>query len=127
MRCLTTWRATGITIYLENDVRLEHARQMAGHESPRTTKLYDRTKDEVTCARGGANPTVTSDSKAALARPLNRQPDSASEITRRQAPVILQRVLVEKSPLVSPLSGLGRNYAKRASPKNFYFSLRFLA
>jgi integrase len=43
-----TWRATGITIYLENDVRLEHARQMAGHESPRTTKLYDRTKDEIT-------------------------------------------------------------------------------
>jgi len=34
-----TWRATGITIYLENDGRLEHAQQMAGHESPRTTKL----------------------------------------------------------------------------------------
>ena len=43
-----TWRATGITIYLENDGRLEHAQQMAGHESPRTTKLYDRTKDELT-------------------------------------------------------------------------------
>jgi integrase/recombinase XerD len=42
------WRATGITIYLENDGRLEHAQQMAGHESPRTTKLYDRTKDEIT-------------------------------------------------------------------------------
>jgi integrase len=38
-----TWRATGITIYLENDGRLEHAQQMAAHESPRTTKLYDRT------------------------------------------------------------------------------------
>jgi integrase/recombinase XerD len=25
-----TWRATGITIYLENDGRLEHAQQMAG-------------------------------------------------------------------------------------------------
>jgi hypothetical protein len=42
------WRATGITIYLENDGRLEHPQQMAGHESPRTTKLYDRTKDEIT-------------------------------------------------------------------------------
>jgi hypothetical protein len=31
-----------------NDGRLEHAQQMAGHESPRTTKLYDRTKDEIT-------------------------------------------------------------------------------
>jgi uncharacterized cupin superfamily protein len=39
----------------ENDGRLEHARQMAGHESPRTTKLYDRTKDEVTCARWSAS------------------------------------------------------------------------
>jgi hypothetical protein len=42
-----TWRATGITIHLENKGRLEHAPQMAGHESPRTTKLYDRTKDEI--------------------------------------------------------------------------------
>jgi hypothetical protein len=39
---------TGITIYLENDGRLEHAQQMDGHESPRTIKLYDRTKDEIT-------------------------------------------------------------------------------
>jgi site-specific recombinase XerC len=35
-------------VNLENDGRLEHAQQMAGHESPRTTKLYDRTKDEIT-------------------------------------------------------------------------------
>jgi integrase/recombinase XerD len=27
---------------------LEHAQQMTAHESPRTTKLYDRTKDEIT-------------------------------------------------------------------------------
>jgi hypothetical protein len=45
---VTPERATGITIYLENDGRLEHAQQMAGHESSRTTKLYDRTKDEIT-------------------------------------------------------------------------------
>jgi hypothetical protein len=43
-----TWRATGVTVYLENGGRLEHAQQMAEHESPRTTKLYDRTKDEIT-------------------------------------------------------------------------------
>jgi integrase/recombinase XerD len=35
-------------VYLENDGRLEHAQQMAGHQSPRTTKLYDRIKDEFT-------------------------------------------------------------------------------
>jgi integrase/recombinase XerD len=49
-----TWRATGITIYLENDGRLEHAQQMIGHESSPTTKLYDRTKRDYT-ERGGAN------------------------------------------------------------------------
>jgi integrase len=42
-----TWRATGVTVYLENR-RLEHAQQMAAHEFPRTTRLYDRTKDEIT-------------------------------------------------------------------------------
>jgi integrase len=42
------WRATGATVYLENGGRLEQAQQMAGHESPRTTKLYDRTRDEIT-------------------------------------------------------------------------------
>jgi hypothetical protein len=47
-RWMSHLAATGITIYLENDGRLEHAQQMAGHESPRTTKLYDRTKDEIT-------------------------------------------------------------------------------
>jgi hypothetical protein len=27
---------------------LEHAQEMAAHESPRTTKLYDRTKERLT-------------------------------------------------------------------------------
>ena len=43
-----TFRATGITAYLSNGGTLEHAQSMAGHESPRTTKLYDRTKDRLT-------------------------------------------------------------------------------
>jgi len=43
-----TFRATGITQYLLNKGTLEKAQLMAAHESPRTTKLYDRTKDEVT-------------------------------------------------------------------------------
>jgi integrase/recombinase XerD len=42
-----TFRATGITAYLENGGTLEHAQQIAAHESPRTTKLYDRTSDQV--------------------------------------------------------------------------------
>ncbi len=41
------FRATGITIYLLNGGTLEKAQQMAAHESPRTTKLYDRTNNAV--------------------------------------------------------------------------------
>lgn len=43
-----TWRATGITIYLDNGGTIEKAQQIAGHESPRTTKLYDRTNNRLT-------------------------------------------------------------------------------
>ncbi len=43
-----TFRATGITAYLDNGGTLENAQLMAAHESPRTTKLYDRTGDEIT-------------------------------------------------------------------------------
>jgi integrase len=43
-----TFRATGITAYLSNGGALEYAQEMAGHESPRTTKLYDRTKERLT-------------------------------------------------------------------------------
>ena len=46
--CCHTFRATGITAYLSNGGTLEHAQQIAGHASPRTTKLYDRTADTVT-------------------------------------------------------------------------------
>lgn len=42
------FRATGITAYLEANGTLENAQAMAAHESPRTTKLYDRTGDEIT-------------------------------------------------------------------------------
>jgi hypothetical protein len=38
----------GITAYLANGGALEHAQEMAAHESPRTTKLYDRTKERLT-------------------------------------------------------------------------------
>jgi Domain of unknown function (DUF4158) len=37
--------ATGITAYLKNSGKLEVAQQIANHESPRTTKLYDRRQD----------------------------------------------------------------------------------
>jgi integrase len=43
-----TSRATGITAYLANGGALGHAQEIAAHESPRTTKLYDRTKERLT-------------------------------------------------------------------------------
>lgn len=42
-----TFRATGITNYLRNGGTLDHAQQIAAHESSQTTKLYDRRNDEV--------------------------------------------------------------------------------
>ena len=42
-----TFRATGITAYMKNGGKLETAQQIAGHESPRTTKLYDRREEEI--------------------------------------------------------------------------------
>ena len=45
--CCHTFRATGITAYLENGGSLEHAQRIAAHESVRTTKLYDRTSDTI--------------------------------------------------------------------------------
>jgi len=43
-----TFRATGITAYLDNGGTIENAQAIAAHESPRTTKLHDRTNDEIT-------------------------------------------------------------------------------
>jgi integrase/recombinase XerD len=46
--CNHTFRATGITAYLDNGGSLENAQAMAAHESPCPTKLYDRTDDQIT-------------------------------------------------------------------------------
>jgi integrase len=45
--CCHTFRATGITAYLEAGGTLEHAQAIAAHESPHTTKLYDRISDQI--------------------------------------------------------------------------------
>jgi integrase/recombinase XerD len=45
--CCHSFRATGITTYLQNGGTIEHAQRIAAHESPRTTKLYDRTQDAI--------------------------------------------------------------------------------
>jgi integrase/recombinase XerD len=45
--CCHTFRAMGIMVYLQSGGTLEKARQIAAHESARTTKLYDRTSDQI--------------------------------------------------------------------------------
>jgi integrase/recombinase XerD len=45
--CCHTFRVTGITTYLQDGGTTEHAQQIANHESPRTTKLYDRTNEAI--------------------------------------------------------------------------------
>jgi hypothetical protein len=45
---LPPFRATGITAYLQSGGTLEKAQQIANHESPRTTKIYDRSNDTLT-------------------------------------------------------------------------------
>jgi len=45
--CCHTFRATGITAYLANGGSLENAQAIAAHESLRTTKLYDRTANQI--------------------------------------------------------------------------------
>lgn len=47
VRC-HTFRATGITNFLQNGGKVEEAASIAAHESPRTTKLYDRRDDKPT-------------------------------------------------------------------------------
>jgi len=37
----------GITTFLRNGGTIEYVQQIANHESPRTTKLYDRTNDVI--------------------------------------------------------------------------------
>jgi integrase/recombinase XerD len=44
-----SFRGTGITSYLENGGSLREAQRMAGHADPRTTRLYDRRDQRITC------------------------------------------------------------------------------
>jgi len=42
-----SFRATGITLYMENGGSINEAQKLANHADPRTTKLYDRSGDSV--------------------------------------------------------------------------------
>jgi hypothetical protein len=42
------FRATGITAFRKNGGSIEHAQQIANHASPQTTRLHDRSSDDIT-------------------------------------------------------------------------------
>jgi hypothetical protein len=64
---------SGVTVYLMNVGLLEHAQQMAAHESARTTKLYDRRNDKVTSMRwSGSCCRAIRPSTVVLKRVVNR-------------------------------------------------------
>ena len=46
--CAPSFRGTGNTEYLRKGGDLEVATRIAGHESTRTTQLYDRLREEIT-------------------------------------------------------------------------------
>ena len=43
-----SFRATGLTAYMNAGGQLDIAQRIAGHSQPSTTKIYDRSKDRVT-------------------------------------------------------------------------------
>jgi integrase/recombinase XerD len=45
--CNHTFRATGITAYMQNGGTLENAARIAAHSSTRTTQLYNRVSDQI--------------------------------------------------------------------------------
>lgn len=45
--CCHSFRATGITLYMENGGSINEAQKLANHADPRTTKLYDRSGQDV--------------------------------------------------------------------------------
>ena len=45
--CCHTFRGIGITAYLRSGGNMENVQAIAAHQSPRTTTLYDRTRDEI--------------------------------------------------------------------------------
>jgi integrase len=45
--CCHSFRATGITAFLASGGTIEAAARIAGHESPRTTALYDRRNKDI--------------------------------------------------------------------------------
>lgn len=46
--CCHSFRATGITEYMNSGGTIEIAQQIAGHESSSTTRIYDRSRDRLT-------------------------------------------------------------------------------
>jgi integrase/recombinase XerD len=49
--CCHSFRATGVTEYMNSGGTIEIAQRIAGHTSPATTRIYDRSGDQLTLKR----------------------------------------------------------------------------
>ena len=49
--CCHSFRATGVTEYMNSGGTIEIAQRIAGHTSPATTRIYDRSGDRLTLKR----------------------------------------------------------------------------
>ena len=85
--CCHTFRATGITAYLSNGGTLEHAQQIAGHASPKTTKLYDRAARQARSRETGMGSARSIHSPAIPGRDLaERQPGGFAALEEASDP-----------------------------------------
>ena len=46
--CCHSFRATGVTEYMNSGGTIEIAQRIAGHTNPATTRIYDRSGDQLT-------------------------------------------------------------------------------
>jgi integrase/recombinase XerD len=73
-----SFRATGITNFLENDGTLEAAQRIAGHADSRTTRLYDRRDQKVLLEDNGEDSVLISHGISFRTRKSQMPPYSAA-------------------------------------------------
>jgi hypothetical protein len=117
-----TFRATGITAYLEAGGTLENAQLMAAHESPRTTKLYDRTGDEITLDEVEYSATIRMAGQRQQACPVAaREEDGVTDAARQVSCCTARHVddaVMTSLCLMSRLLSLGaRRFCRAAAER----------
>ena len=119
-----TFRATGITAYLLNGGSIESAQAIATHESPRTTKLYDRTAGEITLDENRADRHLRGVNsrrravKITTIGPKEKKPRFSSQNSRAMQPSSIvisssKPTLARENPRPSQSRGIDLSAARR--------------